>query len=36
MALVLELTVPVGEREIVLTEEVFESVTALLNGETDA
>ena len=36
VALVLELTVPVGEREIVLTEEVFESVTALLNGEKDA
>ena len=36
MALVLELAVPVGEREIVLTEEVFESVTALLSGEKDA
>ena len=36
VALVLELTVPVGEREIVLTEEVFESVTAFLNGEKDA
>ena len=36
VALVLELTVPVGEKEIVLTEEVFESVTALLNGEKDA
>ena len=36
VALVLELAVPVGEREIVLTEEVFESVTALLNGEKDA
>ena len=36
MALVLELTVPVGEKEIVLTEEVFESVTTLLNGEKDA
>ena len=36
VALVLELTVPVGERELVLTEEVFESVTALLNGEKDA
>ena len=35
-ALVLELTVPVGEKEIVLTEEVFESVTTLLNGEKDA
>ena len=36
VALVLALTVPVGEKEIVLTEEVFESVTALLNGEKDA
>ena len=36
VALVLELTVPVGEKEIVLTEEVFKSVTALLNGEKDA
>ena len=36
VALVLELTVSVGEREIVLTEEVFESVTALLNDEKDA
>ena len=36
VALVLELTVPVGEKEIVLTEQVFESVTALLNGEKDA
>ena len=35
VALVLELTVPVGEKDIVLTEEVFESVTALLNGEKD-
>ena len=33
VALILELTVPVGEKEIVLTEE---SVTALLNGEKDA
>ena len=36
VALVLELTVPFGEKEIVLTEEVFESETALLNGEKDA
>ena len=36
VVLVLELTVPVGEKEIVLTEEVFESVTALLNGEKAA
>lgn len=36
MALVLELTVSVGEKEIFLTEEVFESVTALLNSEKDA
>ena len=36
VTLVLELTVPVGEKEIVLTEEVFESVTALLNREKDA
>ena len=36
VALVLELTVPVGDKEIVLTEEVFKSVTALLNGEKDA
>ena len=33
---VLELTVPVEEKEIVLTEEVFESIIALLNGEKDA
>ena len=32
VALVLELAVPVGEREIVLTEEVFESVTALVRA----
>jgi len=36
VAVVLELTVPVGEKEIVLTEEVFKSVTALLNSEKDA
>ena len=36
VALVVELTVPVGEKEIVLTEEVFGSVTTLLNGEKDA
>ena len=35
VALVLELTVPIGENEIVLTEEVLESVTVLLKGEKD-
>ncbi len=33
--LVLERNVPVGEKEIVLTEEVFEGLTALTNGEND-
>ena len=36
MILVLDQIVPVGEKEILLTEEVIEGVTALRNGEKDS